>query len=548
MNWIPFDDFSSEEAGFSKLFLDYISNYASIQTFFSGNVQERKDWNTAIQRVGAHSRDRSKLVQILSLQNKDFQCGVQTLANIDLLMNDNTFAVVTGQQVGLFSGPLYTIYKAIAAIKLASKLSADFPGYQFVPVFWLETEDHDFEEIASIHILNASNDIATLTYEEGIKNSAHNLGSVGHLELTESIEQVFQHLQSELLPTEFTTKVLDLFRSAYRPGTTLSKAFVYLLNVLLENSGLIFLDPNTPEVKQLLSPIFKQELTNISKSCQLVISESERLEQKYHAQVKPRSVNLFLHQPGGRFGIEPHPDGFALKGARQYFTTEELLNLLEQSPESFSPNVVLRPICQDFLLPTITYVAGPAEIAYFAQFKLLYEYFDIPEPLIYPRASLTIIEERVQKIIDKFDLKLLQVFQEKEFVKQFVAEQISDFKVEPLFTNTAGTIEESLNSLRGGLEKIDPTLIPALENTLSKISGNLTVLKEKTTAAQARQNQTALRQIDRVSDSVFPLSSLQERKINLVYFLNKYGLEFVRWLHQAMEIDKFKHQVIFINE
>ena len=463
-------------------------------------------------------------------------------------MNDNTFALVSGQQVGLFSGPLYTIYKAIAAIKLASKLSADFPGYQFVPVFWLETEDHDFEEIASIHILNASNDIATLTYEEGIKNSAHNLGSVGHLELTESIEQVFQHLQSELLPTEFTTKVLDLFRSAYRPGTTLSKAFVYLLNVLLENSGLIFLDPNTPEVKQLLSPIFKQELTNISKSCQFVISESERLEQKYHAQVKPRSVNLFLHQPGGRFGIEPHPDGFALKGARQYFTTEELLNLLEQSPESFSPNVVLRPICQDFLLPTITYVAGPAEIAYFAQFKLLYEYFDIPEPLIYPRASLTIIEERVQKIIDKFDLKLLQVFQEKEFVKQFVAEQISDFKVEPLFTNTAGTIEESLNSLRGGLEKIDPTLIPALENTLSKISGNLTVLKEKTTAAQARQNQTALRQIDRVSDSVFPLSSLQERKINLVYFLNKYGLEFVRWLHQAMEIDKFKHQVIFINE
>ena len=217
------------------------------------------------------------------------------------------------------------------------------------------------------------------------------------------------------MPTEFTTKVLDLFRSAYRPGTTLSKAFVYLLNVLLENSGLIFLDPNTPEVKQLLSPIFKQELTNISKSCQLVISESERLEQKYHAQVKPRSVNLFLHQPGGRFGIEPHPDGFALKGARQYFTTEELLNLLEQSPESFSPNVVLRPICQDFLLPTISYVAGPAEIAYFAQFKLLYEYFDIPEPLIYPRASLTIIEERVQKIIDKFDLKLLQVFQEHLF-------------------------------------------------------------------------------------------------------------------------------------
>ncbi len=547
MNWIPFDDFSSEEAGFSKLFLDYITNFASLQTFFSGNFQERKDWNAAIQRVSAHSHDRSKLVQILSRQNRDFQCGVQTLANIDMLMNDNTFAVVTGQQVGLFSGPLYTIYKAIAALKLAAKLSVDFPEYRFVPVFWLETEDHDFEEIASINILNASNDIVTLTYEEEVKNVSRNLGSVGHLPLTESIEQVFQHLQSELLPTEFTSGVLELFRSAYRPGTTLSRAFVSLLNVLLENSGLIFLDPNTPEIKQLLSPIFKRELTNISKSCRLVISESERLEQKYHAQVKPRSVNLFLHQPGGRFGIEPHPDGFALKGARQYFTTEEILNLLEQSPEAFSPNVVLRPICQDFLLPTISYVAGPAEIAYFAQFKLLYEYFDIPEPLIYPRASLTIIEERVQKIIDKFDLNFLQIFQEKELVKQYIVEQISDFKIEPLFTDTAGTIEESLNSLRSGLEKIDPTLIPALENTLSKMAGNLSVLKEKTVAAQARQNQTALRQIDRVSDCIFPLSSLQERKINLIYFLNKYGLEFVRWLHQEIEINKFKHQVVFIS-
>jgi bacillithiol biosynthesis cysteine-adding enzyme BshC len=547
MNWISFDEFSSEDAGFSKLFLDYIKNYDSLQTFFSGNYQKQQDWEAAIQRVGSHHHDRSKITQILSIQNRDFQCGVLTLANIDLLANDNTFAVVTGQQVGLFGGPLYTFYKALGAIKLAEKLSADFPDCRFVPVFWLETEDHDFEEISSINILNASNDVVTLTYEEEIKNATRNLGAVGHLPVLESIEQVFQHLQSELLPTEFTPKVLELFRSAYRPGTTLSQAFVYLLNVLLENSGMIFLDPNTPEIKHLLAPIFEKELTGVSKSCQLVVSQSERLEQNYHAQVKPRSINLFLHQPGGRFGIEPHPDGFALKGSRQHFTNEEMLDLLKRSPEFFSPNVVLRPLCQDTLLPTISYVAGPAEIAYFAQFKLLYEHFDIPEPIIYPRPSLTVIEERVQKIIDKFDLNLLQIFQEKELIKQFVTQQISDFKIEPLFTDTAGTIEESLDSLRSGLEKIDPTLVPALENTLAKIAAHLSVLKEKTAAAQARQNETALRQIDRVSDSIFPLSSLQERKINLIYFLNKYGLEFVRWLHQEIEIDRFKHQVVSIN-
>lgn len=542
---IAFKDLTFDDAtGFSKLFLTYIDNYESIAEFYNGNFRSNDDWKAHIETLQNRKIDRSALVRILLNQNRDFQCGVKTLANIDLLVNDTTFAVVTGQQVGLCTGPLYTIYKAITAILLAEKLTEQYPHYNFVPVFWLESEDHDLEEASSFTLFTKTGELATYTYEPERKTVQKNVGAVGSLVLDDSISALFNELQNSLLPTEFSTKVLDAFRSAYMPGMTFTRAFVHMFNVLLENSGLIFFDPNTTEAKQLVKHIFEFELHNVSHTSQLVITQSERLEQVYHAQVKPRAVNLFLHHNTGRYAIEPKENGFFLKGTRQQYSTQKMYDLLNTHPEVFSPNVVLRPICQDTIFPTISYVAGPSEIAYFAQFKPVYEHFCIPMPIIYPRASITILEERPAEILQKYHLSMLDAFQEKELIKKRVIENLSDFKIDILFSNTQGTIEESLQTLKDGLEKIDPTLVPALTHTLERMLHNLNVLKEKTFAAQNRQHETAMRQIDKAIDSIFPHSRLQERVLNVMYYLNKYGWEFLRWVQSEMNISIFKHQIL----
>ncbi|MGB2867350.1 MAG: bacillithiol biosynthesis cysteine-adding enzyme BshC [Bacteroidota bacterium] len=544
MTWIDYKDLNITDGAFSRLFLDYIGDYQKVQKFYGGNFRDESAWRSVLEKVSNRAMDRGPIVQILSNQNRNFQCGIKTLANIDLLLNDNTVAVVTGQQVGLFTGPLYTIYKTLTAIKLAEQINAKYQDYHAVPVFWLEGEDHDYEEVTRINLINGSNDLVHIEYPLEAKREKKNVGAVGKIEFTDSINDLFGAIDQTLIQTEFKPKVLDLFKTAYQKGMTFNKAFVHLMNVLVEDSGLIFFDPNDPDAKKLVAPIFQREITDTPKIGQLVIDQSVELENIYHAQVKPRSINLFLFHGGGRYPIEPHPDGYSLKGTRQHITKEEMSGFLKNSPELFSPNVVLRPICQDWLLPTAAYVAGPSEVAYFAQFRPLYEEFNIPEPIIYPRASVTILEEKVEKVLTRFALQVTQFFEDVEFLKQKIAVQISDFKVDELFASTNGAIEESLNSLRSGMQTIDPTLMGALDNTLGKIKSQIDVLKEKTLAAQKRQHEVYLRQIDKAAIFLFPNSNFQERELNVLYFLNKYGLEFVRWLNNEIEIDKFKHQVV----
>ncbi len=546
MTWIDFRDLGSSDDTFSRLFIDYVNDFPRVQSYFNGNFRDDDDWRAVLKQVSGRGLDRSNLVQILSTQNRSFHCGVKTLANIDLFLNDNTVAVVTGQQVGLFTGPLYTIYKTLTALKLSEQLAKRFPEYNVVPVFWLEGEDHDYDEVSSINLINASNDLVKLEYLIGGDPEKKNIGAVGKIEFNDSIDAFFTLAEQTLVQTEFKPKVLELVKNAYQKGMTFNKAFVHMMTVLLEDSGLVFFDPNDADAKKLAAPVFEKELNDSSKTCQLVVDQSAALEKNYHAQVKPRPINLFLFHGGGRYPIEPHPDGFALKGTRAHFTKEQIQELLKTSPELFSPNVVLRPLCQDTILPTAAYVAGPSEVAYFAQFKPLYKEFNIPEPIIYPRASATVVEERVEKVLTRFALQPTQFFQDVEFIKQKIAVQVSDFKAEELFANTYGSVEESLNSLRSGMQTIDPTLGGALDGALGRIKSTLDVLKDKTIAAQKRQHEVYLRQIDKVALNLFPNSNFQERELNILYFLNKYGLEFVRWLNGELQIDKFKHQIVKI--
>ncbi len=544
MSWIDYRDIPQNEKSTTQLFVDYLTDYDKVKTFYPWNFRESEDWKAVFEKLAKRTIDRSSLVRILSDQNRDFHCGVQTLANIDALHNDNTFAVVTGQQVGIFTGPLYALYKALTAIKLAQSLTERYSDYQFVPVFWLAGEDHDFDEVRSITLIDKMNNLSKVEYLPPDYHSGKNLGPVGSLEVDESIESFEKQLEQVLPETEFKPKVMDLLRIAYQKGMTLNRAFVHIMNDLLLDSGLIFIDPNATEIKQILAPIFTSELKGSSQTSRLVIQRSAELERFYHAQVKPQPLNLFMFHKGGRYLIEPRPEGFALKGTRQHFEREEMLQRVEQAPELFSPNVILRPVCQDTLLPTAAYVGGPAEIAYFAQLSPVYDAFGIPQPIIYPRASATIIEEKVQKVFERFSLGVTDFFRDMEMLKQNLAERLSEISVDEMFGGTTAALDETLQSLERGLEKLDPTLVAALKNAREKMGYQIESLKQKALSAQTRRFDASMRQLEKAGLHLFPNGNFQERELNIAHFLNRYGLEFFQWLQGELIIDRFKHQII----
>ncbi|MFA6468993.1 MAG: bacillithiol biosynthesis cysteine-adding enzyme BshC [Bacteroidota bacterium] len=546
MEFINYHQLADREV-VTKLFTDYNTHFEHVSRYFSGNFKEKEAWEKKIADLQKRRYERNILQRVLNEQNRDYHSGIRTLANIDLLGNDNTFAVVTGQQLGLFGGPLYTIYKSITAVKLAQKLSQDFPDYNFVPVFWLEGEDHDFEEINKVKFINSSNDFSIVEYLFGGKPLEKNIGATGSIVIDDHIEPFFAGIDATLPKTDYSEALMQLLRGYYSQGSTFLKAFAGFFNHIYEDSGLIFMNPNHPELKKVLSPLFTREIQSNSETSKLVIQKSVELEEHYHAQIKAKALNLFMFYKGGRHLIEPSDSGdYFLKNLRQRYTKEELLSIAATTPELLSPNVVTRPLCQDSLLPTISYVAGPGEVAYFAQLKPVYGYFDVPMPIIYPRASITLIEEKVQKVLEKYSLELDDLFGEVEPILGKVSEQVSEVKVDALFASLDIRIKEALNEARFGIQQIDQTLNGTIDSTLGKFQQQLEVLKQKTQKAQQQKEEISLKQIRKASMNIFPNGNFQEREFNVIQYLNKYGPDFVKWIANELVIDKYQHQVITI--
>ncbi|MDD8016735.1 MAG: bacillithiol biosynthesis cysteine-adding enzyme BshC [Bacteroidota bacterium] len=546
MEWINYQHLLDKEF-VSNLYADYNNNFDKVSKFYAGNYKEKDDWGKKIHNLQNKLYDRSSLLRILNDQNRDYHSGIKTLANIDLLGNENTFAVVTGQQLGMLTGPLYTIYKAITAVKLAEKLTHDFPEFNFVPIFWLEGEDHDFEEINKARFTDASNEIATAEYLLGGKPLERNIGATGSIIIDEFIDQFFASIDTSLPKTDYTTPLLADLRGYYKKGGSFLKAFASLFNHIYENSGLIFINPNTPEFKKNLSALFVKEINANSETSKLVIQKSAEIEEHYHAQIKAKALNLFMFHKGGRFLIEPSENGdYYLKNTRQRFTKEELLTMADKTPDQLSPNVILRPLCQDTLLPTIAYVGGPAEIAYFAQLKPVYEYFDVEMPIIYPRASISIVEEKVKKVLEKYSLEVNELFGDIDSILSKVSEQVSEVKIDSLFETLETQIKESVNEARYGIQQIDPTLNGTVDGTLSKFLQQLEVLKHKAQKAQQQKEEISLKQIRKAALNIFPNSNFQEREFSVIQYLNKYGPDFVKWISNEIVIDKFQHQVVSI--
>jgi len=534
----------SDIPGHQNLFLDYLYEYDNVAEFYANDFRNKDNYLKIFKNVSENRQDLSTTIsEVLSRQYSQLNPSKLTQQNIKKLSDKKTLAIVTGQQLGIAGGPLYTFYKIITAIKLSRLLSERYDDYNFVPVFWLEADDHDFNEVRSIKIIDEVNSLLTIGYKEEIAEDDLKQ-SVGLINLDSSINEFFEKLNSGIKETEFKSVLINLLKNFYKEGKSFKEAFRDLIFNYFDEYGLVIFDPQDYEVKKLLKPIFKKEITDFRIHTEQLVHVSATLEELYHAQVKVKPVNLFLRIDEGRYSIEPVENEYKLRRKRKSFTQEQLLEVLENEPDKFSPNVLLRPICQDYLFPTAFYIAGPSEIAYFAQIKPLYELYNITQPMIYPRSSATILENSIANSLEKYSVDINDIFIDVEDIKKKIINSVEESSVDEIFSGISNQIETTFDQLKEKLLDLDKTIADSSNRYRDKILGTVTELKSKAEKAQQKKYEVTLRQIDRAAVHLFPNSNLQEREINFIYFANKYGEEFLKKIFDELQINKFEHQII----
>jgi bacillithiol synthase len=536
----------SDIPGHQNLFLDYLTEFNNLKSFYKYNFKDRQEYPRVFKSVSDFPRSfRENVAEIISNQYSGRKTSAKTSKNISLLKNKKTLVIVTGQQLGMLGGPMYTFYKIITAVKLSKHLSERYEDYQFIPVFWLEADDHDFDEISYIKLINDNNEIVKIKYTDNALEDV-NRGSVGYQKILNTINSFFEEVDKNLRKTEFTNEIMNNIKSFYSEGKTFKQAFSDLLFWLFDPHGLIIFDPQDKNIKKLLTPVFQKEISGFREHTAKLVNVSATLEELYHAQVKVRPVNLFLNYEEGRFLIEPVENEFRLRGKRKKFTFEELNSLIESEPEKFSPNVLFRPICQDYILPTAFYVGGPSEIAYFAQVMPLYQIYDIPAPIIYPRSSATLVEKNISSAIEKFDLKLHEIFADPEKLKNNIVSKLSQGSLEDTFSKSTYEMELIFDKLQEKLFEIDKTMSETGNKYKQNSLNSLNQLKGKALEAQKKKYEITLRQIDKITTNLYPDKNLQEREINFLFYANKYGLDIINKIYEELEINVFEHQVIYL--
>ncbi len=535
--------------GYNGLYIDYVHHFDKVRAFYEFPFDNEGIFNSITSKKESYNNSaisRIEVCESLKTQNKFFNSGESAFLNIEFLKEPDTFAVVTGQQIGMLTGNLYTIIKALNAVDLSKSLSLKYPEFKFVPVFWLEADDHDFQEINNINILNKEGHPVNISYlQKGIEKERY-LTPTGKIVLDEYINTFSQTLKDNLVQTEFTEQLFYLINRSYKEGIDLVTAFARFFNYILGDTGLIFCNPTDREIKKIMTPVFEKELNTFPATCELVVNKSAEMELKYEPQVKPRSINLFYTYNDNRHLIEMKDDKFSLRNTRQKFEKEELFNLLVSNPENFSPNVILRPICQDYLLPTIAYVGGPSEVAYFGQFRDVYDFYGLKMPVIFPRTSVTVLEGKVESFLEKYDISFDELFDE-EIVSKKLLGKVNEINVEEIFTNFTDELNALIYTYGNELDKVDRNLVQALKNKYDKFIENIGFLKPKFVDSQMKQNDTTGKKLASVLESVYPQETLQERYFNIAYYLNKYGFDFIRELSNTIEVKKHFHQVISVS-
>jgi bacillithiol synthase len=514
----------------TRLFDDYLHHFDRVKQFYARPPLSQDWWADEIKKINYPAERRQAVAAILERQNREFGAGEKTLANIERL-RQGAAAVVTGQQVGLFGGPTFCILKALTAVLMAEKAGA-------VPVFWLATEDHDLDEINTVN-LAAGDHLQKFTV-----NVPHREGApVGTIAFTDEITAATQQVEALFGKSEIS----ELLTESYRKGETFGTAFARLYTKVFSDIGVVFLNPLDKELHRIANPVFRTALEKSEEINQALMTRNHELEAAgYHAQVKvtPSHTLCFYFEDGARTPVRHQYGEFFIGEGK--LSAEELLSEAERCPEKFSANVLLRPLMQDYLLPTLCYIGGPAEVAYFAQIEVVYRNLAGRVTPVVPRIFATLIEPRIAKLMDRYQLSLPDLFNTPEKTRELVASRALPDSILESFDLAAEHVEKALALIQGPLEKLDKTLIDAAENAGSKMRYQLQGIRDKAARAEARKNTEVLRHADELIAALYPSKELQEREIGAAYFLLKYGKSVLDQIKAAARTGCGEHRVIRI--
>jgi bacillithiol synthase len=524
-----------------RLATDYAHDFAKLAEFFAGDPSKASDWRSVLERVQRLDRPRAAIADALVAQQQRNGAPEAALAAAGQLADSSTVAIVTGQQAGLFGGPLYTLLKAITAVKLAAHVQKEY-GTPAVPVFWVEGEDHDWDEVASCTILDRDYQPNTLTLPAP---PAAGAVPVAALPLDDSAQRAMSGLIEWLAPTEFTGPLVERLRDAYGRHRTMSDAFARCLLHVLGDYGLVVYDASDPATKPFVSHLFRQELEQPRVTSELASRAGEVLASRgYHAQVLPApDATALFHLGDARTPIRVGADGRARDGTR---SVADLMAELEARPWAFSPNVLLRPLVQDSLFPTAAYVAGPNELAYLGQLRDVYDRFGVPMPLMYPRATATLLDAAAARFVAQGHLPFEALARNDEAeLNRLLEEQLPE-PVEHAWIAARDGVEQRMQALVDALPQLDATLEGAARSALGRMRHDLETLHGKIIQAAKRRDDTLRRQFSRARALAFPNGEPQERVVGFVYFLNRYGPRLVDRLLSELPLDIGQHWVLTI--
>ena len=525
----------------TRLFLDYLTYVPAVRGLYPQSPLFSEWFKDEAPHVRYDDARRRKVSDTLERQNRAWGATPKTLTNIDRL-RQGALATVTGQQIGLFGGPLFSIFKALTAVKLAEQ--ATDGGVECVPIFWLATEDHDLAEVNHASLLSEQGLPERLVAEScGVENAP-----VGSVRFGPEIEPVVERAARLLGDAEAT----GWLRESYRSGETLGSAFAKLYTRLFGDWGVVLLDPMDRDFHDLAKPLLRAAIERSSELDEALLGRGKALEAAgYHQQVKVTSaMTLLFHvQDGARTVIRRKSNGanggeFILGEER--VSKPELLDRIEGAPEEFNPNVLLRPVVQDYLLPTLAYTGGAAEVAYFAQVAVVFEKLLGRVTPVLPRFSATLVEPKAQRLLERYGLGLPDLFHGPEKLREIIAGRTLPSDLQARFSETKSILEKSLAALSESLARLDSTLVDAASNAGSKMLHQLVQLEGRAARAELLRNEVITAHSDALSSALFPHKALQEREVAGVSFVARYGPGLLRDLYETIHCDCHDHQVIEI--
>ena len=525
-----------------RLASDYAFAYEQVAPFFAGNPALPAAWADTIKRSQSYERRPAEVARVIAAQQEQRGAPPAARAAAARLADPATRVVITGQQAGAFGGPLFTLLKALTTMKLAAQVSRDH-RVAVVPVFWIDAEDHDWPEVNRCTVLDA--DLAPSSIKLPDLPGAGQL-PIARLTLTAEIAAALDALAAVLPDTEFRDDIISQLRQAYRPGAGMAQAFGQWIEAVLGPHGLVVYDSSDPAAKPLARDVFVMEISQPGNTARIAARAGEALVAKgYHAQatLADGTVSLF-HLNAERAPVRV--DGNHAFIGDHAISLPDLIDEATNHPEHFSPNVLLRPLVQDTIFPTICYVAGPNELAYLGQLKDVYAHFGVPMPLMYQRATATLVDSATLRFLTKYELPLTALrAQDEATLNQLLESQLPP-TVEQSLSALAAVLTERMADVGAAVPQIDPTLEGAVNSTLGKLQHEVQSLHNKVIQAAKRRDDTLRRQFQRAQALTFPQGHPQEREVGFVWFLNRYGPALVDRLLEELPLEMGHHCVLTI--